>query len=90
MRCRTARIVMTRQLREQLPPDQAAALTRHLAGCAACRPERAELHRLRGEAEMLKAAAAGQALELQTVLNSRSWHYTRPLRGLRRILGRGR
>jgi len=55
-----------------------------------------ELHRLRAETEMLKAetqmlkaAGAEQALELQTVLNSRSWHYTRPLRGLRRILGRG-
>ena len=47
-----------------------------------------ELQRLKGETETLKAAAAEQALELQTVLNSRSWHYTRPLRGLRRILGR--
>jgi Glycosyl transferase family 2 len=59
-----------------------------LEACIAGRD--AELHRLRNETEMLKAAAAGQALELQTVLNSRSWHYTRPLRGLRRILGRGR
>ena len=58
-----------------------------LQACIAGRD--AELHRLRNETEMLKAAAAGQALELQTVLNSRSWHYTRPLRGLRRILGRG-
>src|SRR5690349_7073406 len=46
MRCRTAQILITRQLSEPLPPRPAAALTRHLAGCAGCRDEQAVMRRL--------------------------------------------
>src|SRR5262249_38053500 len=43
MRCRSARILMTRQLREALPPSHSAALARHLAACAGCRKEQEDL-----------------------------------------------
>jgi hypothetical protein len=43
MRCRTARILITQQLREALLPEPGAALTRHLDRCARCRTEEAAL-----------------------------------------------
>jgi hypothetical protein len=46
MRCRTARIWMTQHLREALPPEHDAALTRHLSGCPACRAEQEALRHL--------------------------------------------
>jgi putative zinc finger protein len=46
MRCRTARTLITQQLREALSPEQAAALTRHLGRCGGCRAEEAALRQL--------------------------------------------
>src|SRR5438477_9552472 len=46
MRCRTARTLITQQLREALPPERAIALTRHLDRCAGCRTEEVALRQL--------------------------------------------
>jgi hypothetical protein len=46
MRCRSARILITQQLRETPAPEASAALSRHLARCSRCRAEQVELRAL--------------------------------------------
>src|SRR5438105_3355707 len=48
MPCRSARTLIVRQLREALSPEQSAALSCHLAGCAACRAEQVSMRQFAG------------------------------------------
>ncbi len=49
MNCDEARARLSAFIDGELPPAEAAALERHLAGCPSCRAEEADLRRLRVE-----------------------------------------
>lgn len=56
MRCRSARILITQQLRETPAPEASAALSRHLARCACCRAEQVALRALAAQLAMSQSA----------------------------------
>jgi hypothetical protein len=53
MRCRNAQILLTKQLRETLTPEQSASLAQHVAACPACCVEKVEMEKF--TAQLLQA-----------------------------------
>jgi hypothetical protein len=58
MRCRSALILITKQLREPLNPAQTLELDRHLERCAACRAERAAVTEITARLAQARPTAA--------------------------------
>jgi hypothetical protein len=58
MNCIDARAALPALLYEHLPPQEAAVLQEHLAGCPACRAEQAALRRLGGLLDAVPSPAA--------------------------------
>src|SRR6476469_2880140 len=74
MECTDARVLLSRALDGALPPRSAAALERHLDGCAACRSFSAALveqDRLLRAAWLAAAAPAGFAARVSAALPPR-------------------
>ncbi len=66
MRCNTARNLLTRQLRETLPPLETGGLEAHLATCTACRQERDDLQRFESALHTLGSAPPLPAVRVDT------------------------